>query len=178
MASSPKTWSSSECQPCHLSVNQPLTDRFFCFARDLSAFAKPGVDKDVANLRFKHYQDRLIDLINEMLFERKRIKEAHHKLDNRNLTMRSASPNYPQGDSQALQNNQTSQAQMSRSPGSIPNVLHPLQRQSGLNVLQDMQTPHKRPSQMDFNDNAGTFLTDFKTGGPTLKDSNMAILNS
>ena len=48
----------------------------FSVFRDLSEFAKPGVDTDVANLRFKHYQDRLIDLINEMLYERKRIKEA------------------------------------------------------------------------------------------------------
>jgi len=30
-----------------------------------------------------------------MLAERRRIKEAHQKLDNRNLTMRSASPNFP-----------------------------------------------------------------------------------
>jgi|Transcript_23268 hypothetical protein len=62
--------------------------------KDLTEFAKPGIDKDVANLRFKHYQDRLIDLINEMLYERKRIKEAHQKLDNRNQTMRSASPGF------------------------------------------------------------------------------------
>ena len=51
----------------------------------MSDFAKPGVDKDVANLRFKHYQDRLIDLINEMIFERKLIKERYQKADNRNM---------------------------------------------------------------------------------------------
>ena len=40
--------------------------------------------EDVANLHFKHYQDRLIDLINELLFERKKIVEEQRKMDNRN----------------------------------------------------------------------------------------------
>ena len=73
--------------------------------------------EDVANLHFKHYQDRLIDLINELLFERKKIVEEQRKMDNRNQTFRSNSPpNYPaQGN---LMINQNSQAQMSRSPGS------------------------------------------------------------
>lgn len=52
-----------------------MTVSYLHLFRELSSFAKPGVDKDVANLRFKHYQDRLIDLINEMLYERKIIKE-------------------------------------------------------------------------------------------------------
>jgi len=43
--------------------------------REKADFEKPGVLEDVANLRFKHYQARLIDLINELLFERKKIKE-------------------------------------------------------------------------------------------------------
>ena len=80
--------------------------------RDLSEFAKPGVDTDVANLRFKHYQDRLIDLINEMLYERKRIKEAQQKLNNRNQQNMSASPGFGQAQaaSNAMMVNQTSQA--------------------------------------------------------------------
>jgi len=45
--------------------------------KEVSAFTKAGVDKDVALLRFKHYQDRLIDLINEMIYERKLIKERY-----------------------------------------------------------------------------------------------------
>lgn len=48
----------------------------FLFHREKSHFEKPGVDEDVANLRFKHYQARLIDLINELLFERKKICEV------------------------------------------------------------------------------------------------------
>ena len=65
-----------------------IHDRFVpIICRELSAFTRSGVDKDVANLRFKHYQDRLIDLINEMLYERKLIKERHQKADNRNQTM-------------------------------------------------------------------------------------------
>lgn len=52
--------------------------------KEKDAFEKPGVDSDVANLRFKHYQARLIDLINELLFERKKICEEQRKLDARN----------------------------------------------------------------------------------------------
>ena len=55
------------------------------------------MDEDVANLRFKHYQARLIDLINELLFERKKIKDVQQKLDNRNQTFRSNSPGFPAG---------------------------------------------------------------------------------
>lgn len=54
------------------------SNRFFSgnYHREKSHFEKPGVDEDVATLRFKHYQARLIDLINELLFERKKIKDV------------------------------------------------------------------------------------------------------
>ena len=64
------------------------------------------MDEDVANLRFKHYQARLIDLINELLQERRKIVEVQKKLDNRNMTLRSNSPVF-QG-SNAIMFNQNS----------------------------------------------------------------------
>ena len=60
----------------------------------------------MANLRFKHYQARLIDLINELLQERRKIVEVQKKLDNRNMTLRSNSPVF-QG-SNAIMFNQNS----------------------------------------------------------------------
>ena len=42
--------------------------------RERADFEKRGLDEDVINLRFKHYQARLIDTINRVLEERRRIK--------------------------------------------------------------------------------------------------------
>jgi hypothetical protein len=42
--------------------------------RERTEFEKKGVDEDVLNLRFKHYQNRLIDTLNRILEERRRIK--------------------------------------------------------------------------------------------------------
>ena len=50
------------------------------------------MDDDVTNLRFKHFQARLIDSINTVLAERKRICEIQKKMDQRNQTFRSNSP--------------------------------------------------------------------------------------
>ena len=66
------------------------------------------MDEDVAELRFKHYQARLIDLINELLFERKKIVDVQKKLDNRNQTFRSNSSGFHQPGGITL--NQNSQA--------------------------------------------------------------------
>ena len=41
--------------------------------RERSDFALKGVDEDVINLRFKHYQNKLIDTLNRVLEERKRL---------------------------------------------------------------------------------------------------------
>ena len=38
------------------------------------AFEKKGLDEDIINLRFKHYQNRLIDILNRVLEERRKIK--------------------------------------------------------------------------------------------------------
>lgn len=53
-------------------------------SRERSHFEKRGVDDDVTTLRFKHFQGRLIDSINTVLTERKRICEIYKKLDHRN----------------------------------------------------------------------------------------------
>ena len=42
--------------------------------RERNEFERKGVDEDVLNLRFKHYQNRLIDTLNRILDERRRIK--------------------------------------------------------------------------------------------------------
>jgi len=42
--------------------------------KDKSEFEKKQLDDDVINLRYKHYQARLIDTINRALEERRRIK--------------------------------------------------------------------------------------------------------
>ena len=45
-----------------------------CFYRERQAFEKKGLDEDIINLRFKHYQNRLIDILNRVLEERRKIK--------------------------------------------------------------------------------------------------------
>ena len=42
--------------------------------RDRSAFEKKGLDEDIISLRFKHHQNRLIDILNRVLEERRKIK--------------------------------------------------------------------------------------------------------
>lgn len=44
-------------------------------ARERSEFEKKGVDEDIINLRYKHYQNRLIDILNRVLDERRRISK-------------------------------------------------------------------------------------------------------
>lgn len=46
--------------------------------RDRTYFEKKGLDQDVINLRFKHYQSRLIDTLNRVLEERRRISKLEH----------------------------------------------------------------------------------------------------
>lgn len=46
--------------------------------RERSEFERKGVDEDVINLRFKHYQNRLIDILNRMLEERRRISKCSY----------------------------------------------------------------------------------------------------
>ena len=45
------------------------------YFRERSEFEKKGIDEDVINLRFKHYQNRLIDILNRVLDERRRISK-------------------------------------------------------------------------------------------------------
>lgn len=42
--------------------------------RDRSAFEKKGLDEDIISLRYKHHQNRLIDILNRVLEERRKIK--------------------------------------------------------------------------------------------------------
>jgi hypothetical protein len=42
--------------------------------RDRTAFEKKGLDEDIISLRFKHHQNRLIDILNRVLEERRKIK--------------------------------------------------------------------------------------------------------
>ena len=44
------------------------------FNRDRAEFEKKSVDKDVIDLRYKHYQARLIDTINRIIEQRRQIK--------------------------------------------------------------------------------------------------------
>ena len=41
--------------------------------RERSEFDKKGLDEDIVNLRFKHHQNRLIDILNRILEERRKI---------------------------------------------------------------------------------------------------------
>ena len=98
-----------------------------------------------------------------MLFERKRIKETQQKLDNRNQTMRSTSPTFPGGaQASAVNLNQNSLAQMSRSPGSVSGI----PGRGLMGEISGMMTPKKRISQMSVgNQDLGigtSFLTEVK----------------
>jgi hypothetical protein len=52
----------------------------FNIIRERAEFDKKGLDEDIVNLRFKHYQSRLIDILNRILEERRRISNIRHSL--------------------------------------------------------------------------------------------------
>ena len=58
-----------------------ITVKITCviYFRDISEFQKKGVEEDVIQLRFKHYQARLIDTINFVLDERRSIIEEEKR---------------------------------------------------------------------------------------------------
>lgn len=45
--------------------------------REKTEFDKKGLDDDIVNLRFKHHQNRLIDILNRILEERRKISNLH-----------------------------------------------------------------------------------------------------
>jgi hypothetical protein len=45
-----------------------------CTKKDKTDFEKKGLDPDVIDLRYKHYQARLIDTINRIIDQRRQIK--------------------------------------------------------------------------------------------------------
>ena len=53
--------------------------------REREEFEKRGLDEDLINLRFEHYQARLIDTINQVLEERRRIKDVQNRAEARNM---------------------------------------------------------------------------------------------
>jgi hypothetical protein len=55
-------------------VHEKVTYALLILPRDRTEFEKKGLDEDIINLRFKHYQNRLIDIINRVLEERRKIK--------------------------------------------------------------------------------------------------------
>ena len=58
----------------HEKVREDVLTNVQC-RRERSEFEKKGIDEDVINLRFKHYQNRLIDILNRVLDERRRISK-------------------------------------------------------------------------------------------------------
>jgi hypothetical protein len=60
------------------------------FKKELQDFEQPGVEAEVITLRHKHYQSRLVETINMVLEERKRIK-----LEFQRNAARSLSQNQP-----------------------------------------------------------------------------------
>ena len=72
-----------------------------CEKKQRTFFEKHGVDKDVVDLRYKHYQGRLIDTFNRILEQRRQIKIDEAREQQRNnlrgfvpdqISRRSASP--------------------------------------------------------------------------------------
>lgn len=54
-----------------------------CRKKPFDHFAKKGVDADLADLRYKHFQSRLIDTINRVLQERRTISKCNSLINNR-----------------------------------------------------------------------------------------------
>lgn len=54
--------------------------------KDKADFEKKGLDHDVIELRYKHYQARLIDTINRVVEQRREIKIMELRNANRNLS--------------------------------------------------------------------------------------------
>jgi len=65
---------------CSLAIITVIIN-FDC--RELDEFEKGSSDPDVINLRYKHYQARLIDTINMVLEERKKIKMEQQRAEAR-----------------------------------------------------------------------------------------------
>ena len=55
-------------------MHEKVTYALLILPRDRPEFEKKGLDEDIINLRFKHYQNRLIDILNRVLEERRKIK--------------------------------------------------------------------------------------------------------
>ena len=55
-------------------MHEKVTYTLLILPRDRPEFEKKGLDEDIINLRFKHYQNRLIDILNRVLEERRKIK--------------------------------------------------------------------------------------------------------
>ena len=64
--------SKEECMKKYFTLGNHI---FISFFRERSEFERKGVEEDIINLRYKHYQNRLIDTINRILEERRRISK-------------------------------------------------------------------------------------------------------
>lgn len=53
----------------------------FCY-RTIDNFKGKGIDEEIAQIRFKHYQQRQIDLINRLLEERSKLCNFSFSLQN------------------------------------------------------------------------------------------------
>ena len=55
-------------------MHEKVTYALLTKCRERSAFEKKGLDEDIISLRYKHHQNRLIDILNRVLEERRKIK--------------------------------------------------------------------------------------------------------
>ena len=49
--------------------------------RELTDFEMRGLDQDIINLRFKHFQHRLIDTLNRVIEKRRKNKEEEKRIE-------------------------------------------------------------------------------------------------
>jgi hypothetical protein len=58
---------------------------FHFYYRDKSEFEKKGLHPDVIELKYKHYQGRLMDTINRIIEQRRQIKLEMARAQNRQM---------------------------------------------------------------------------------------------
>lgn len=102
----------------------------------MNEFEKKGLDPDVVELRFKHYQNRLIDTLNRVIEQRRQIKMEHARQLNRANMGGQATPRSPNDN--RIQKNQNTSMSVS-SP--VPQIK---KGQSRLQVNTEIMSPDKR----------------------------------
>ena len=113
-----RQWTILESRKRSASRSKYLVTFIFMYLflhREMNEFEKKGLDPDVVELRFKHYQNRLIDTLNRVIEQRRQIKMEQARQLNRANMGGQATPRSP-NDNRIQKNQNTSMSVSSPVP--------------------------------------------------------------